>query len=44
MPEPAVRAAWAGSIPECAARFGVSEEAMHWRLYNFALVEERPEK
>lgn len=44
MPESAVRAAWAGSIAECAEHFGVSEEAMHWRLYNFGLVEETPEK
>jgi|SRR5579884_510467 hypothetical protein len=42
MPESAVRAAFAGSIPACAASFGVSEEAMHWRLYNFGLVEEPP--
>jgi hypothetical protein len=42
MPEPAVRATFAGSIPACAAAFGVSEEAMHWRLYNLALIEERP--
>jgi Zn-dependent peptidase ImmA (M78 family) len=42
MPEPAVRREWAGSIDACAARFGVSVEAMHWRLYNFGLVNERP--
>lgn len=42
MPEEAVRSAWAGSIPESAERFGVSEEAMHWRLYNFRLVTEPP--
>jgi hypothetical protein len=42
MPEPAVRAAWTGSVAECAERFGVSEEAMGWRLYNFGLVEEAP--
>ncbi len=44
MPEPAVRAAW-GEGPEiaaCAERFSVSGEAMHWRLYNLGLVEERP--
>ena len=44
MPEPAVRAAW-GEEPEiaaCAERFSVSSEAMHWRLYNLGLVEERP--
>lgn len=42
MPEPAVRAAFAGSITECAAAFAVSAEAMHWRLYNLGLVEEKP--
>ena len=42
MPEPAVREAFGGSVPECAATFGVSEEAMHWRLYNLGLVAERP--
>ena len=41
-PESLVRAAYAGSIAECAETFGVSEEAMHWRLYNLGLVEERP--
>jgi Zn-dependent peptidase ImmA (M78 family) len=42
MPEPAVRAAWAGSIGTAAERLGVSEEALHWRLYNLGLVAERP--
>jgi Zn-dependent peptidase ImmA (M78 family) len=42
MPEPAVRSAWAGSIADCAASFGVSDEAMHWRLYNLRFVEEVP--
>lgn len=42
MPEPAVRAAWAGSVGECAERFGVSAEAMHWRLYNFGILTEEP--
>ena len=42
MPEPDVRAAFAGAIADCAERFGVSEEAMHWRLYNLELVEEQP--
>lgn len=36
MPEPAVRAA-AG-----ANRFGVSDEAHRWRLYNLGLASERP--
>ena len=36
MPEPAVRAA-AGEN-----RFGVSDEALHWRLYNLGLTETRP--
>ena len=44
MPEAAVRAAWAEleDIAACAARFDVSPNAMHWRLYSFGLVEERP--
>jgi Zn-dependent peptidase ImmA (M78 family) len=44
MPEPAVRAAWEREpeIAACAERFGVSGEAMHWRLYDLGLVEERP--
>lgn len=32
----------ADSIQAMAARFGVSQEAMRWRLYNFEPVEERP--
>jgi hypothetical protein len=42
MPESAVRLAWVGSIAACAEAFGVSEEAMHWRLYNFELIETSP--
>ncbi len=44
MPEPAVRDAFprADSVEAMAAMFGVSREAMHWRLFNFGLVEERP--
>jgi Zn-dependent peptidase ImmA (M78 family) len=42
MPEPAVRRVWAGSIADSAATFGVSEEAMHWRLYNLRTLSERP--
>jgi Zn-dependent peptidase ImmA (M78 family) len=42
MPEPAVRAAFASDAAGVAASFGVSEEAMAWRLYNFALVQTRP--
>jgi Zn-dependent peptidase ImmA (M78 family) len=42
MPEPAVRDVFAGSVAGCAEAFGVSEEAMRWRLYNLGLVEERP--
>jgi Zn-dependent peptidase ImmA (M78 family) len=42
MPEPAVKASWSGSIDACAVAFGVSDEAMHWRLYNLALVSARP--
>jgi Zn-dependent peptidase ImmA (M78 family) len=39
MPEPAVRDAWAGDADECAEHFGVSGEAMRWRLYSFGLGE-----
>jgi hypothetical protein len=42
MPEPAVRSRFAGSTAACAEAFGVSEEAMRWRLYNFGLVEVAP--
>ncbi len=44
MPEPAVRVefARAGSSSELAEWFGVSEEAMSWRLYSFGLVGDRP--
>jgi Zn-dependent peptidase ImmA (M78 family) len=38
MPEPAVREAWAGDADACAASFGVSGEAMRWRLYSFRLA------
>ena len=45
MPEPAVRDEWrrAADLDELARRFGVSEQAMHWRLYSFGVVGERPE-
>ena len=44
MPEPAVREAWEelGDIAACAARFDVSPTAMHWRLFGYELVNERP--
>jgi Zn-dependent peptidase ImmA (M78 family) len=42
MPEPLVRSQFAGSSIECAEAFGVSHEAMCWRLYNLGLVSERP--
>jgi hypothetical protein len=42
MPADAVRAAWTGHVGETAALFGVSEPAMHWRLYNLRLVGDRP--
>ena len=44
MPEPAVRTEWAKaeSAAELAAWFGVSEEAMTWRLYNVGLSAESP--
>jgi Zn-dependent peptidase ImmA (M78 family) len=40
MPEPAVRAT--AVDPDAAARFGVSVEAMRWRLYGFGLIDEPP--
>ena len=45
MPEPLVVAEWprAASCAELARSFGVSENAMGWRLYNAGLVEERPQ-
>lgn len=39
MPEVEVRAAWAGDVSACAERFGVSGQAMRWRLYGFGLGE-----
>jgi len=44
MPEPAVRATWAeiGDVAACATRFDVSPTAMQWRLFGFALVDQRP--
>jgi hypothetical protein len=44
MPEPAVRAEWlrAESACELATWFGVSEEAMRWRLYNLGLCDAHP--
>jgi len=38
MPEPEVRAAWSGDVAAAARVFGVSAEAMHWRLYSFGLA------
>jgi Zn-dependent peptidase ImmA (M78 family) len=40
MPQDLVRSEWprAASAAELASRFGVSEEAMNWRLYNVGLV------
>lgn len=42
MPEPAVRRTFSGSITATAMALDVSEEAMHWRLYNFGVVDEHP--
>lgn len=44
MPEQEVRREFSvcGSIDEVASAFDVSTEAMHWRLFNFGLVAERP--
>ena len=41
MPEPALRAEFAGANG-LAERFGVSAEAMAWRLYNLGLAPEQP--
>ena len=30
------------TIADCAETFGVSEEAMHWRLFNIGLVTDMP--
>jgi Zn-dependent peptidase ImmA (M78 family) len=40
MPEPIVRSAWAqsGAVGAAASRFGVSPEAMEWRLFSFGCV------
>jgi hypothetical protein len=45
MPEPLVRQHFArdSSLDELASSFGVSSEAMAWRLYNFGLIQNRPE-
>jgi Zn-dependent peptidase ImmA (M78 family) len=37
MPEDEVREVWKGDPDVSAARFGVSGEAMRWRLYSFGL-------
>jgi hypothetical protein len=46
MPEAAVRGGWRRSAlrDELAATFGVSSEAMGWRLYSFGLAAERPRR
>jgi Zn-dependent peptidase ImmA (M78 family) len=44
MPESAVRKVFAETsrIDDVAEAFNVSPQAMHWRLFNFGLVAERP--
>jgi Zn-dependent peptidase ImmA (M78 family) len=42
MPEPAVRSRYGEDPEETAVRFGVSGEAMRWRLYSFG-IGERPQ-
>jgi hypothetical protein len=44
MPERAVREAWErlGDVAACAARFDVSPTAMHWRLYSFGTIPDKP--
>ena len=39
MPEREVRAEWSGDVAAIATRFGVSGEAMQWRLYSFGLAD-----
>jgi hypothetical protein len=43
MPEHGVRSGFRTSVSEPAVAFGVSVEAMHWRLYNLRLVDTSPE-
>jgi Zn-dependent peptidase ImmA (M78 family) len=44
MPEPAIRASWRelASLDALATHFDVSPSAMHWRLYSFGLLTDRP--
>lgn len=42
MPETGVREEFAASVGDCAQAFGVSEEALRWRLYNLGLADEKP--
>ena len=42
MPETGVREEFATSVGGCAQAFGVSEEALRWRLYNLGLADEKP--
>jgi uncharacterized protein DUF955 len=44
MPEADVREEWprVPTVSELAVRFGVSAVAMHWRLFGFGLIDERP--
>jgi len=42
MPEEAERASFDGAVAGAAACFGVSEEAMGWRLYNLGYLETKP--
>ncbi len=42
MPDEAVRSEWRGDVEACAVWFGVSGEAMHWRLFNVGVLHEGP--
>jgi hypothetical protein len=42
MPEDAVREEFGGNASTVVRRFGVSGEAMQWRLFSFGLTTERP--
>jgi hypothetical protein len=42
MPRELLRSAWAGAVADSASTFNVSEEAMHWRVYNLRLADDVP--
>jgi Zn-dependent peptidase ImmA (M78 family) len=42
MPEEAIRSAWADDVVRIASQFAVSTQAMHWRLFSFGLLPNKP--